>query len=60
MMGQFESDADQGDQLAVFHLPGESKLCHSVDWSPDGRRLAVGSSSGEAYLLDAGPSMPTS
>jgi WD40 repeat protein len=52
-------DAAFGDQLAVFHLPGESKLCYSVDWSPDGRRLAVGGGSGEVYLLDAGLAMST-
>jgi WD40 repeat protein len=52
-------DSARGDQLAAFHLPGEPKLYSSVDWSPDGRQLAIGGANGEVYVMDAGPAMPT-
>lgn len=52
-------NAEHGDQLAVFHLQNEPNLC-SLDWSPDGRRLAVGEIGGSVFVLDAGTSLPTS
>ncbi len=52
-------DSTRGDQLAAFHPPGQPKQYSSVDWSPDGRQLAIGGATGEVYVLDAGPAMPT-
>ena len=52
-------NAEYGDQLAVFCLQGKPNLC-SLDWSPDGRRLAVGAIGGRVFVLDAGPALPAS
>ena len=51
--------SESGDELAIFHLPNHDVHdVHAVDWSRDGRRLAVGVRTGEVYVFDAGESMP--
>ena len=49
-------DSLSGDEMAIFRLPPRD--VGAVDWSRDGRKLAVGVRTGDVYVLDAGELMP--
>ncbi|MCA9214565.1 MAG: PD40 domain-containing protein, partial [Planctomycetales bacterium] len=49
-------DTIHGEELIVFTLPHQPNLW-SIDWDPTGGKIAAGTTNGEIYILDAGPSM---